>query len=214
LMSRAGMGVLRDVCTEHGRASRPVAVAFCGRFVLASVCILASFRAYGFCAALCFTVALLRAARMCVCVCARFTVCTCVCTCIDTLSEIHAGGVVWVAYSARGTYAATASMDGTAAVLHADSLAVAARLVGHEGGVRAVSFSPDGGWLCGGTVAASGSACGSDGATVGTSGSAVCARHPAVLLPSCWVTHPHACVCAHACERPRIFASPRGTASP
>jgi WD40 repeat protein len=56
----------------------------------------------------------------------------------------HTDGVVWCVYSPLGTYLASCSMDGTAIVYDASSLAIRSRLIGHTGGVRALCFSADG----------------------------------------------------------------------
>ena len=55
----------------------------------------------------------------------------------------HAEGVVWVAYSSDRKYLASCSMDSTAIVYDAETEARVSTLVGHTGGVRAISFSID-----------------------------------------------------------------------
>jgi hypothetical protein len=56
----------------------------------------------------------------------------------------HADGVVWCEFSRHGKYLASASMDSIAIVYDAGTMAVVSRLLGHAGGVRAVSFHPSG----------------------------------------------------------------------
>ena len=63
---------------------------------------------------------------------------------VRTFSD-HSDGVVWAVFSPRYTFLASCSMDSTAIIYDADSFEKRAVLSGHTGGVRALSFSPDGG---------------------------------------------------------------------